>query len=186
MINSLSGKSLLKLSLNIISPKTVKTINEYSPNISFLHIKLASPIYMDSVIPLVRNLSLLKVLHIQMESYEVDGSQLIEILGDHLMSVEYLYMNVLTGLSSFQHFINNCKVDLKKWIIPFTYNEPQRKDYLTCVDDYQKVHNSLEVLGMEENEDEFDWNNEELEIVGSLKRQRVDIVPSKQISKLFY
>ncbi|RIA96083.1 hypothetical protein C1645_755967 [Glomus cerebriforme] len=185
MIISLGGESLHKLSLNIITSETIKAIKESSPKINFLHIRMISPKYSNSIIPFICDLSSLKILHIQMDSYEVNnGCLLVEILGDYLISVEYLYLNVLICLSSFKYFINNCKVNLKKWII--TYNEPLRKDYLICVDNYQKAHNSLKVLGIDENEDGFCWNNEELKIIDSLKNQGIEIVPSNQLLKLFY
>jgi hypothetical protein len=47
------------------------------------------------------------------------------------------------------------------------------------VDDFQKVHNSLKVLGIGANY----WTNEESEII-SLKNQGVDIVPSNEL--IFY
>ncbi|GBB93534.1 hypothetical protein RclHR1_02190009 [Rhizophagus clarus] len=196
LIITLGGESLLKLSLNIITSETIKAVKESCPRIDFLHIRIISSKSLNSIIPLICELSLLKILHIQMDSDEVNNNnnnnnnsnnnsnQLIEILGDHLISVEYLYLNVLVCLSSFEYFTKNCKVNLKKWIFPC--NESLRKDYLLCVDNYQRLHNSLKFLGIYESEDGFCWDDDELEIIDSLKGQGVDIVSSNHLSKLFY
>ena len=53
------------------------------------------------------------------------------------------------------------------------------KDLLLYVNNYQKVHNSLKVLGIDYTMS--DLANEELEIVDSLKNQGVDIVPSNEL-----
>ena len=73
MINSFCGEMLLKLSLNIVTPETVMSVKESCPNINFLHIKIFkifSSLSLDSVIPLVCELSSLKVLWIQAELNE--------------------------------------------------------------------------------------------------------------------
>ncbi|CAB4437749.1 unnamed protein product [Rhizophagus irregularis] len=209
MIITLGGVSLLKLSLNIITSETIKAVKDSCPKINFLHMRLISSKHLNSIIPLICDLSLLKILHIQMDPDEImngnnnnnnngnngnngnnnnnnhNGSnQLVEILGDHLITVEYLYLNVDVCLSSFKYFTNNSKVNLKKWIIP--YDESLRKDYLICVNNYQKIHNSLKVLGIDESEDGFCWNDEELEIIDSLKSQGIDVVPSNRFIKSFY
>jgi hypothetical protein len=184
IINSLGSETLTKLSFNIITTETINEVKKCFPKIIFLHIRMVSPNYLNLIIPIICDLSL-KILHIQMDSYEENSSNLlVEILGDNLKSVEYLYLDVMICSSSFKYFTSNCKVDLKKWIIP--YNESLRKDYLTCVNNYQKVHKSLKLLGIDENEDGFCWDNDELEIIDSLKSQGIDIVPSNQLLKLFY
>ncbi len=48
------------------------------------------------------------------------------------------------------------------------------------MNNYQKVHNSLKVLGLYKL-NEIDWSNNELEIIDSLKNQGVDIVPSNEL-----
>jgi hypothetical protein len=196
MILTLGGESLLKLSLNIITTDTIKAVKDSCPKINFLHIRIISSKYLNSIIPLICDLSFLKILHIQMDDDNTinnksnntttnNSNQLVEILGDHLLTVEYLYLNLSVCLSSFKYFINNCKVDLKKWIIP-NDESLRRKDYLICVNNYQKIHNSLKILGIDESEEGFCWDDEELEIIVSLKNQGIDIVPSNQLSKLFY
>jgi hypothetical protein len=92
MIKSLCSKSLNKLSVNIIAPETVKAIKESCPNISFLHIKIFSDKYLDSMIPLICEISSLKVLKIEIV-HEFYASLLVKILGDHLTFVEYLFLD---------------------------------------------------------------------------------------------
>jgi hypothetical protein len=70
--------------------------------------------------------------------------------------------------------INNCKANLKKWVIYF--RKALSKDHLSCVNDYQKVHNSLRVLGIK------NWEKEGSEIIALLKDQEVDVVSYKYIS----
>ncbi|GBC06122.1 hypothetical protein RclHR1_06630011 [Rhizophagus clarus] len=183
MINLLCNESLNKLSLNIIAPETLKLVKESCPNISFLHIKVFSDQYLDSMIPLICEISSLKVLKIEID-HDYYASQLVEILGDHLIFVEYLFLDFHIDLSSFEYFTNNCKANLKKWIIYIEGEEDLRKDYLTYVNNYQKVHNSLKILGINKGYMcEFDWTNDELEIINSLKDQSINIFPSDELDR---
>ena len=50
VINPFCSKSLLKLTLNIITPETIKTVKESCPNIIFLCIKICSEKFLDSTI----------------------------------------------------------------------------------------------------------------------------------------
>ena len=114
--------------------------------------------------------------------YYYEEGLLLKILGDHLTSVECLSFSFGTYygdlcLLSFKYFTDNCKANLKKWRIGL-----YSKDFLLYVNNYQKVHNSLKVLGLYKL-NEIDWSNNELEIIDSLKNQGVDIVPS---NKLFF
>ena len=102
-------------------------------------------------------------------------SLLIKNLGDYLMSVEYLSLKFFIDLPSFEYFTINCKANLKKWFIHLD-NDYLRKDYLICVDNYQKVHNSLRMLGIDE---DCIWTNEELEVIDSLKIQGVELESGK-------
>lgn len=181
MIKSLGGESLNKLSLNIITLETIKTVKEYCPNITFLHIKIFSGQYLDLIIPLICELPYLKILNIQIGSYRVSASLLVKTLGDYLTTVHHLFFDFFIDLSSFEYFTSNCKANIEKFIIP--NNKSLREGYLICLNNYQKVHNSLRVLGIE---DEFDLDDEESEIINSLKEQNVRIIPSTQLLKLFY
>jgi hypothetical protein len=169
MINSLCSESLIELTLNIITPETVKVVKESCPNIKFLRIKIHSEQFLDLIIPPVCELPLLETLCIE-TSDKVDGNVLVKILGDHLASVEYLLLDFPIDLSSFKYFTKNCKADLKKWIV-FAY-ETVREDFLKCVGNFQEIHNSLEVFGITYG----DWTIRESEIINSLKGQGVDVV----------
>lgn len=184
MIKSLGGESLNKLSLNIITLETIRTVKKYCPNITFLHIKIFSGQYLDLIIPLICELPYLKILNIQIGSYRVSASLLVKTLGDYLTTVHHLFFDFFIDLSSFEYFTSNCKANIEKFIIP--NNKSLREGYLICLNNYQKVHNSLRVLGIE---DEFDLDDEEseiIEIINSLKEQNVRIIPSSQLLKLFY
>ncbi|GES80954.1 hypothetical protein GLOIN_2v637630 [Rhizophagus clarus] len=184
MIKFLGGESLRKLSLNIVTLETIRTVKEHCPNVNFLHIKIFSGQYLDLIIPLICELQYLKVLNIQIGSYRVSVSLLVKTLSDYLVTVQHLFFDFFIDLSSFEYFTSNCKANIEKFIIP--NNKSLREGYLICLDNYQKVHNSLKVLGIE---DEFDLNNEEseiIEIIDSLKEQNVRIIPSSQLLKLFY
>jgi hypothetical protein len=127
-------------------------------------------------------MSSLKSLHIEADD-RVDYGSLIKVLGDYLTSVEYLYFNFISkNLSSFKYFTNNCEANLKKWAINF----PQElgKDHLFYVNNYQKVHNSLKVLGIE-NLAAFGRTDEGSEIIALLKDQGVDVVPNHKLVDLF-
>jgi hypothetical protein len=184
IIGYFCGESLLKLSLNVITMEIINAIKEYCPNIFFLHILIISPEpFRDPIIPLICDLSSLKTLHIQTKTYIFDSVSLAKVLGDFLTSVEYLFFDFFIDLFSFEYFTNNCKANLKKWII-IPNDNSLRKDYLSCVDNYQRVHNSLKVLGINKLLT-FDWTDEEIEVVDSLKNQGVDVVPSEELKILF-
>ena len=131
---------------------------------------------MDSITSLICEISSLKILKIEID-YDVHASPLVEILGDHLTFVEYLLFDFYIDLQSFEYFASKCKANLKKWAICIDSNPvflSLRKDYLVCVNNYQKVHNSLKMFGI--NKHRSNWTSEELEIINSLKNQGVDIV----------
>jgi hypothetical protein len=178
MINFLCGETLLKLSLSISIPETIKAVKESCPNIIFLHVKIDSTVHLDQMIRPICELSALKILDIETRYYdEVHKGLLMKILGDQLTSVECLSFSFgyyYGDLLSFKYFTDNCKANLKKWRIGF-----YSKDLLLYVNNYQKVHNSLKVLGIDYTMS--DLANEELEIVDSLKNQGVDIVPSNEL-----
>jgi hypothetical protein len=182
MINSFCSKSLLKLSLNIITPETIKAVKFCCPNINSLHIKIFSDQSLDSIIPIICQFNLLKILKIEIYDGVVNIVNLVEILADHLLFVERLILDFNIDLPSFQYFTINCKANLKKWIIYIDTRPSLRKDYLLHVNNYQKIHNSLKILGINKfyNRD-FDWTNEELEVIGYLKDQGVDIVSSDEL-----
>jgi hypothetical protein len=183
IINSWCSESLVKLSLNITAPETIKAVKESCPNISFLYIKIFSEQYLDTMIPLICEIPSLKFLKIEID-HEYYASQLVKILGDYLIFVEYLFLDFHIDLLSFEYFTNNCRANLKKWIIYIEGEEDLRKDYLTYVNNYQKVHNSLKILGINKGYMcEFDWTNDELEIIDSLKNQSINIFPSDELDK---
>ncbi|CAB4393469.1 unnamed protein product [Rhizophagus irregularis] len=184
IIGCFCGESLLKLSLNVITMDIINGIKEYCPNIFFLHILIVSPEpFRDPIIPLICDLSSLKILHIQTKSFIFDSGTLAKVLGDFLTSVEYLFFDFFIDLLSFQYFTKNCKANLKKWIV-IPNDNSLRKDYLSCVNNYQKVHNSLKVLGINKLLT-FGWTNEEIEIVDLLKNQGVEVVASEELKFLF-
>jgi hypothetical protein len=60
------------------------------------------------------------------------------------------------------------------------------KDYFMCVSNFQKVHNSLNVLGIKKHyKYDSDWTNLETEI-NFLKNQGINIVLSDELNFLFY
>ncbi|CAG8437896.1 11553_t:CDS:2 [Rhizophagus irregularis] len=136
---------------------------EYLENLEFVQCR-------DLIIPIICHFNLLKTLKIEIYDGVVNIVNLVEILADHLLFVEYLILDFNIDLSSFQYFIINCKANFKKWIIYIDNNN--RKDYLLHVNNYQKIHNSLKILGINKfyNRD-FDWTNDELEVIGYLKDQ---------------
>ena len=85
-------------------------------------------------------------------------------------------------LPSFEYFINNCKANFNKLVLPF-YDKAIRKDYLIFVDNFQKVHKSLKVLGIGIY---GGWTNEELEIIHSLQNQGVNTVFCYDFYKMFW
>ena len=103
-------------------------------------------------------------------------------MGDCLTSIECLYLSFHVDLLSFEYFINNCKANFNKLVLPFG-DETTRKDYLICVDNFQKVRKSLKMLGIGIY---GGWTNEELEIIHSLENQGVNIVFSYYFHKIFW
>ncbi|CAB4473968.1 unnamed protein product [Rhizophagus irregularis] len=132
------------------------------------------------MITLICEMSSLKFLKIEIDH----ASQLVKTLGDYLNFVEYLFLDFHIDLLSFEYFTKNCRANLKKWIIYIEGEEDLRKDYLKYVNNYQKVHNSLKILGINKGYMcEFDWTNDELEIINSLKDQSINIFPSDELDK---
>ena len=86
MVDYLCGKMLIKLSLNVVTPKIIIAVRESCPNISFLHIKLFSDKYLDSIIPTVCKLSLLKTLKIEI-SFEDNEENVNLKIDDGLIHV---------------------------------------------------------------------------------------------------
>ncbi|RIA84916.1 hypothetical protein C1645_831577 [Glomus cerebriforme] len=99
-------------------------------------------------------------------------------------SVEYLVLYLFVDLPSFEYFVNNCKANLKKWMIPkdITIFKSNIKGFLACVNNYQKVHNSLKVLGVCKKE----FDDDAMEITTSLMSQGVNIVISDQMTMPFH
>ena len=125
-------------------------------------------------------MSSLKFLCISISDEHADI--LVRKLGDCLTSIECLYLSFHVDLLSFEYFINNCKANFNKLVLPFG-DETTRKDYLICVDNFQKVRKSLKVLGIGIY---GGWTNEELEIIHSLENQGVNIVFSYYFYKMFW
>ncbi|RIA79779.1 hypothetical protein C1645_844626 [Glomus cerebriforme] len=176
IINSFCGEELIKLSLNIITPKIVNKIKVSCPNIHFLYIKIISKKFDILQVCEIRSLKVLK-LYIDNEEY---ADILVKQLGDYLIYVEYLLLEFHVGLSSFEYFTKNCIANLKKLILRFRdllLGNYLRKYYLKYINDYQIIHKSLKVLGIIKDYGcELDWTNEELEIIDSLKNQNVEIL----------
>src|SRR5436305_3358371 len=105
LINSFCSEVLLRLSLNFVSPKIVQAVKESCPNISFLRIKFYSGQSLNQIIPLICELSTLKILNIEAV---VDKDLIIRIFSDHLTSVECLKISFGIDLTSFEYFTNNC------------------------------------------------------------------------------
>ncbi len=87
-----------------------------------------------------------------------------------------MLLNFDIYLPSFIYFIDNCKADLKKLIIyinPYRNYKNSRNDYLIHVSNYQKVHNSLNLLGITGNNTEI--TKKESEIIDLLKNQDVGV-----------
>jgi len=179
LFNFLCSEALLKLTLNFITSKFVKAIKEYCPRIYFLHLQICSEEHLASIIPPICELSSLKFLNIEIYS-DADANVLVKMLGDYLMFVECLILSFRIELLSFEYFTNNCKANLNKLGVFRVANNSYR-EYLRCVDDFQKVHNSLKVFGIGAN----NWIYEELEIICSLKNQGVNIVSIFQLYEMF-
>ncbi|GBC20437.2 hypothetical protein GLOIN_2v1763936 [Rhizophagus irregularis DAOM 181602=DAOM 197198] len=112
------------------------------------------------MITLICEMSSLKFLKIEIDH----ASQLVKTLGDYLNFVEYLFLDFHIDLLSFEYFTKNCRANLKKWIIYIEGKEDLRlfKICYMC---------------------EFDWTNDELEIINSLKDQSINIFPSDELDK---
>ena len=188
MINSLCGEELLKLSLNIVTPETVRAVKESCPNISNLKIKIYSGQFLESIIQLICELSSLKILNIvtdidysENRMMESNYNILFRTLCDYLTSAECLLLKSYVDLPSFEYFTNNCRANLKILVIRrVSFSIP----WLKCVDNFQSVHNSLKLLGIKDFE-VVHWTNEELDVIDSLKNRGVDIVSSKTLLKRF-
>ncbi|PKY19544.1 hypothetical protein RhiirB3_407006 [Rhizophagus irregularis] len=75
----------------------------------------------------------------------------LKTLGNYLNFVEYLFLDFHIDLFSFEYFTKNY--------------------YLKYVNNYQKGHNSLKILGINK------------EIINSLKDQSINIFPSDELDK---
>ncbi|CAB4402943.1 unnamed protein product [Rhizophagus irregularis] len=182
IINCFCSESLLKLSLSDVTPRAVKAVKETCPNISFLCIQFQSTKFTDSIIPFICKFSSVRVLNIEI-NFRFDTSSLVRKLADYLIFVECLYLDFNVDLPGFIYFINNCKANLKKWIITLD-NSTSSKDYLLYVNKFQKAHNSLKAFGIKK----FGYNlmNEEIEIVDILKSQGIDLVAPGELDYLFH
>jgi hypothetical protein len=108
-------------------------------------------------------------------------SMLIRLLCDHLMTVEYLFLEFLIKLQNFRYFINNCKSKLKRLNILIDKDNPFRKDYLIHASNFQKIHNSLKIFGIKERYgSRFNWTDEEIGIINLLKNQGIDFILSDE------
>ncbi|RIA87936.1 hypothetical protein C1645_827093 [Glomus cerebriforme] len=183
IISSLCNETLLKLTLWNITPEIAKIIKESCPNIRSLCIQFGTNNLFDSTIPIICQLKSLKILDIK-SFYRIDDNLLVRIIGNYLISVEYLFFDFSIELSSFEYFTNNCKANLKKWIITISNisNNSLRKNYLICVNNFQRVHKSLKVLGIKEYWNWLDCTNEEREIIDSLKNQGIDVISCDELS----
>jgi hypothetical protein len=182
IINSLCNESLLKLTLSNVTSNATEAIKESCPNINFLCIRYYPRMYPDSVIPIICELSLLKVLNIG-SNFGIEMCLLVKHLGNHLKFVEYLFLDFNVDLQSFIYFIDNCKANLKKWVINLD-NNSLCKDYLLHVSKFQKAHNSLKAFGIKKYEN--NWTYEETEIVNILKNQGISIITPNELDFLFY
>ena len=126
---------------------------------------------LDLIIPPICELPSLRILYIRI-SYKVDADILAIMLGYYLTFVECLYLDAYINLSSFEYFTNNCKSNLINWNINIQVDDSFRANHLRCVDDFQKVHNSLNVLGITPCDP---WTDKELEIICSLENQGVNV-----------
>ena len=102
LFNSLSSEALLKLTLSDITPKIAKAIKESCPRIGSLDITICSEQLLDSIIPLICELSSLKFLCISISDEHADI--LVRKLGDCLTSIECLYLSFHVDLLSFEYF----------------------------------------------------------------------------------
>jgi hypothetical protein len=182
IIRYLCGESLLKLTLSNVTLKAVNAVKVYCPNINFLCIRFNSRTVSNSIIPLICDLSFLKILNIG-SNFGIDMVSFVKNLGIHLTYVEYLFFDFNVDLQAFIHFSNNCNANLKKWIITLD-NNSLCKNYLTYVIDFQKVHKSLKSFGIKKYG--YSWMNEEIEIIDELKNQGINVVSSDELDYLFY
>ncbi|GBC06259.1 hypothetical protein RclHR1_06710009 [Rhizophagus clarus] len=171
MINSLCNETLIELYSNVATIETIKIVKKSCPNINYLRVDIRILWY--SMVSLICDLKSLRTLDMRVEIGV--NQDLLKFLGDYLIFVKNLsfifdlYSDDL--LNCFDYFTSNCKANLKKLSINLHDNNPLRKDFLKCIDNYQKVHNSLKVLEIKQYE--FHWSNEEREIVKSLENQGV-------------
>ncbi len=99
------------------------------------------------------------------------GSQLARILADNLTdTVEKFNMGFECDLVSFEYFTNHCKANLVVWLARSLRSTS--KDYFTCIENFNKKHNSLKLLGVNVYNILDDLN---LRIVESLKKQGTTI-----------
>jgi hypothetical protein len=175
IINSLCGEALLNLDSNIFTSGTVKILKETCPNLNTLCMEFYLPKqnqFFDSIISLICELKSLKILHIKAD--HVDKGLIVKSLGNYLISIEYLFLNFFVDLPNFKYFTDNCKANLKSLSIKVDTN---LKDYLMCVDDFQKAHNSLKRLGIRH---DYGRTPEGIEIIKSLRSKGVKIMIMKE------
>lgn len=182
IIYYLCNESLLKLTLSNVTTKAAQAVNESCPNINYFCIRFYSRTFSDSIIPYICDLSLLKVLNIG-SNFGIDMGSLVKNFGIHLTYVECLFFDFNIDLQSFIYLTNNCRANLKYWIVTLE-NNTSRKEYLLHVSKFQRVHNSLKSLGIKKYGD--DWTNEEIEIIDILKNQGINIVTPDELDYLFY
>lgn len=178
MIGSLSGESLNKLTLNVITPEIIKIVKESCPNINYLNISIKSENFHDSMILNICDISSLRILILHNSCSDIVNT-VVKILGDNLTYVEQLFLGCFIDLPSFEYFTNNCKANLKKLSLETDYKiESYPKEHLLCISNYQKIHKSLEILefkGVATINNDIVWSSEELEIVTSLENQGIQL-----------
>src|SRR2546430_14690569 len=108
MFSSLGGESLYKLSLSAITVEIINVIKKSCPNINFLNVKITNADQSQDSIQSTCDLSSLKILRIGVGNA---GSLASKIFADHLTSVEYLFLDFMIDLSSFEYFTKNCKAN---------------------------------------------------------------------------
>ena len=129
---------------------------------------------LDLIIPPICELPSLRILWIK-TYYDDVADILTRMLGDYLTFVECLYLDACINLSSFEYFTNNCKSNLINWNINIQVDDSFRANHLRCVDDFQKVNNSLNVLGIKPTPCKVPFTDKELEIICSLGNQGVNV-----------
>ncbi|PKY57403.1 hypothetical protein RhiirA4_478456 [Rhizophagus irregularis] len=181
IIYYLCNESLLKLTLSNATTKAVQIVKESCPNINYFCIRFYARTFSDSIIPFICDLTLLNVLNIG-SNFGIDMVSLVKNFGNYLIYIECLFFDFNIDLQSFIYFTNNCKANLKYWIITLE-NNSSSKEYLLQVCKFQNIHNSLKTIGIKKYGD--GWMKEELEIIDILKNQGINIVTPDELNYLF-